>query len=240
MIPSEPHQLSLNIHLSDDATFSNYFVSPDSTNFHALQSIRTMMNETFPEPFIYLWGPEGAGISHLLQAACHQATVNGLRSQYLPLEELAGYAPEQLLDGLDELDLVCLDGVQHVMGEQGWDHAMFHLYNRLRDKPQCRLLVSADCAPRDLSAALPDLLSRMGWGVVFHLQALNDEQKMLAIKLRAKARGLVLSDEVITFILNRSSRDMNELFYCLDRLDSLSLTEQRRVTIPFVKSTMGW
>lgn len=240
MTTSTPHQLSLNVHLSDDATFDNYFVAPGTPNFLALQAVRELVAAQPPEPFIYLWGPEGAGISHLLQAGCHQAGLNGLCSQYLPLEELAGYAPEQLLDGLEELDLVCLDGVQHVMGQQGWDHAMFHLYNRLRDKPRCRLLVSADCAPRGLSAALPDLLSRMGWGVVFHLKPLDDAQKMLALKLRAKARGIELSDEVVNFILNRSPRDMSELFYCLDRLDSLSLTEKRRITIPFVKETMGW
>lgn len=240
MTTSTPHQLSLNVYLSDDATFENYFVAPDTPNFQALQAVRELVVVHPPEPFIYLWGPEGAGISHLLQAACHQAGLNALRSQYLPLEELAGYAPEQLLEGLEELDLVCLDGVQHVMGQQGWDHAMFHLYNRLRDKPQCRLLVSADCAPRDLSAALPDLLSRMGWGVVFHLQPLDDAQKMLALKLRARARGIELSDEVLAFILNRSPRDMAELFYCLDRLDTLSLAEKRRITIPFVKETMGW
>ncbi len=240
MNPSTPQQLSLNVHLSDDATFDNYFVSPDTSNFLALQAVRELVVAVPTEPFIYLWGPEGAGISHLLQAACHQATINQLRSQYLPLEELAGFAPTQLLDGLEELDLLCLDGVEHVMGQQGWDHALFHLYNRLRDKPHCRLLVSADCAPRDLSAALPDLLSRMGWGVVFHLKPLDDQQKMFALKLRARARGIDLSDDVLGFILNRSPRDMNELFYCLDRLDSLSLSEKRRITIPFVKETMGW
>jgi DnaA family protein len=226
--------------LNDDATFDNYFVSPESANYLALQSVRALVVQEPVEPFIYLWGPEGAGISHLLQAACHQSGVLGLRSQYLPLEELAGYAPEQLLDGLEALDLLCLDGVQHVMGQQGWDHALFHLYNRLRDKPTCRLLVSADCAPRDLGAALPDLLSRMGWGVVFHLQPLDDGQKLHALKQRAKARGIELGDDVLGFILNHSARDMSELFYCLDRLDNLSLSEKRRVTIPFVKETMGW
>ena len=105
MNPSTPQQLSLNVHLSDDATFDNYFVSPDTSNFLALQAVRELVVAVPTEPFIYLWGPEGAGISHLLQAACHQATINQLRSQYLPLEELAGFAPTQLLDGLEELDV---------------------------------------------------------------------------------------------------------------------------------------
>jgi DnaA family protein len=233
-------QLSLNVHLNDDATFGNYFVAEDSGNFLALQAVKALVDDSSATPFVYLWGAEGVGTSHLLQAACHTASVKNWRCQYLPLEEMAGFAPEQLLDGLEFLDLLCLDGVQQVMGQPGWDHALFHLYNRLRDQAQCRLLVSADCAPRDLGSRLPDLVSRMGWGVVFHLQPLSDDEKMRALKLRAQARGLDMTDEVVAFILHRASRDMVELFDCLQRLDQLSLAEKRRITIPFVKDALGW
>jgi DnaA family protein len=232
-------QLSLNVHLNDDATFGNYFVADNSNNSIAVQAIKSMVNSA-SEPFIYVWGSEGVGISHLLQAACHAAGEKQLRSQYLPLEELAGFAADELLVGLEQLDLVCLDGVQHVMGQPGWDHALFHLYNRLRDHQQCRLLVSANCAPRDLGSGLPDLISRMGWGVAFHLDELSDEEKMSALKMRAQARGIELTDEVLTFIIHRASRDMVELFDYLQRLDTLSLNEKRRVTIPFIKEALGW
>lgn len=233
-------QLSLNVHLNDDATFENYFAAENSSNELALQAVKSLVDDAVTEPFVYVWGPEGVGVSHLLQAACHAASMRNLRSQYLPLEELAGFAADQLLDGLEQLDLVCLDGVQHVMGQPGWDHALFHLYNRLRNNPECRLLVSADCAPRDLGSGLPDLVSRMGWGIAFHLQPLSDDDKMSALKLRAHARGIELTDEVLAFIIHRASRDMAELFEYLQRLDTLSLAEKRRVTIPFIKEVLGW
>ena len=233
-------QLSLNVHLNDDATFDNYFVAEESANYLALQAVRSLVCDQQSEPFVYIWGPEGVGVSHLLQAACHEAGLRGLCSQYLPLEELAGFAPEHLLEGLEQLDLLCLDGVHHVMGQPGWDHAMFHLYNRLREQRQCRLLVAADCAPRDLGSHLPDLVSRMGWGVTYHLQPLADNEKMMALKRRAQARGIELGDEVLTYILSRATRDMVELFDCLQRLDDLSLAEKRRITIPFVKEALGW
>lgn len=239
-IDSPLKQLSLNVHLNDDATFDNYFVIENSGNYLALQAVKSLVNDAGAEPFVYIWGAEGVGISHLLQAACHAASASNLRSQYLPLEELAGFAPEQLLDGLEQLDLLCLDGLQHVMGQQGWDHALFHLYNRLRENQQCRLLVSADCAPRDLGSGLPDLISRMGWGIAFHLEPLSDEDKMSALKLRAQARGIELTDDVLTFIIHRASRDMVELFDYLQRLDTLSLAEKRRVTIPFIKEALDW
>jgi DnaA-homolog protein len=237
---SSHRQLSLNVHLNDDATFENYFAAENSSNYLALQAVKSLVSNVVTDPFVYVWGPEGVGVSHLLQATCHAASTSNLRSQYLPLEELAGFAADQLLDGLEQLDLVCLDGVQHVMGQPGWDHALFHLYNRLRDNPKCRLLVSADCAPRDLGSGLPDLVSRMGWGIAFHLQPLSDDDKMNALKLRAHARGIELTDDVLAFIIHRASRDMAELFEYLQRLDTLSLAEKRRVTIPFIKEALGW
>lgn len=233
-------QLSLNVHLDDDATFENYFVATDSSNALALQAIRALTSALPAEPFVYIWGAAGVGVSHLLQAACRAVGVCNMRSQYLPLEELAGFAAEQLLEGLEQLDLVCLDGVQHVMGQPGWDSALFHFYNRLRDGQHCRLLVSADCAPRDLGSGLPDLVSRMGWGVAFHLQPLDDRQKLEALQRRAKSRGIDLNDEVVHFIISHASRSMAELVACLDRIDNISLVEKRRVTIPFLKEIFGW
>lgn len=233
-------QLSLNVHLDDDATFRNYFVQEGSGNALALQAVSDLLEEKPAEPFIYLWGQEGVGVSHLLQAACHAAGRKNFRSQYLPLEELAGFAAEQLFEGLEHLDLVCLDGLQHVMGQPGWDVAMFHFYNRLRDNKHSRLLVSADCAPRDLSSRLPDLVSRMGWGVAYRLLPLDDQQKLQALQGRARSRGIEMGDEVLQYILSHASRDMAGLIECLDRIDGASLAEKRRVTIPFLKEIFGW
>ena len=63
---------------------------------------------------------------------------------------------------------------------------------------------------------------------------------MSALRLRAHARGIELTDDVLAFILHRASRDMAELFEYLQRLDTISLAEKRRVTIPFIKEALGW
>lgn len=59
----------------------------------------------------------------------------------------------------------------------------------------------------------------------FSLQPLSDEEKMSALRLRAHARGIELTDDVLAFILHRASRDMAELFEYLQRLDTISLAE---------------
>ncbi len=76
--------------------------------------------------------------------------------------------------------------------------------------------------------------------LIFQLHGLSDEDKLRALQLRASRRGLHLTDEVGRFILNRGSRSMNSLFDLLEQLDRASLQAQRKLTIPFLKETLGW
>lgn len=227
-------QLTLAVSLRDDARFANFFPAKNQQIIHAL---RQQLTEN-GEPFIYLWGTPGVGCSHLLQASCHYAEGLGFQSIYLPLDEMAQYGPE-VLDGMDNLPLVVIDQIQAVCGDPAWEEALFHLFNRLRSKNN-KLLIAADNAPAGLNIQLPDLSSRLNWGVTYQVQALEDEGKIEALQLRAHRRGLNLSNEVARFILRRGSRDNNELFQLLDELDRVSLAEQRKLTIPFIKTQLGW
>jgi len=232
-----PQQLSLGVSLNDDATFENFYTTEGSANERVLFWLREQSGGR-GEAFIYLWGAPGAGLTHLLQAAGHSAQETGLAFQYLPLRDLSGFAPEALLEGLENLDYLCLDGLEAVVGRPDWEEALFHLYNRLRDR-ECRLLVAATQGPRELPVSLPDLRSRLMWGVTCQVQGLDDQGKQDALRQRARARGLELSAEVAQYILQRVPRDMNELFCYLERLDHASLAEQRRLTIPFVKKVLS-
>lgn len=232
-------QLSLRVSLDDSATFDNFYTSDHHPNLQALAAIRQLLEPADGERFIFLWGSSGCGLSHLLQAACHRASALQLSSQYLPLSELAGFDAHALLDGLEHLDLICLDGVQHVMGQQDWDRALFNLYNRLREQGHCRLLVTANCAPRDLDDSLPDLVSRLGWGTTYRLLPLTDAEKIQALAQRALARGLEIQEDALQFLAARISRDTHQLFALLDYLDEHSLAHQRKLTIPFIKQALG-
>lgn len=217
-------QLPLGVQLRDSATFASFYPAQNRQLLAALK-------ET-PETCVYFWGKAGTGKSHLLQALCHEKTLNGSRVAYLPLAE-AGLMPAMLED-MDQFDLVCVDDIQSVAGKKGWEIALFHLYNRIQNRAG-RLVISANQAPASLPLRLPDLASRLGWGLVFQLHELADEDKQFALQLRAQARGLELSDEVAAYLLRRTPRDMRSLFALLERLDEASLAAQRKLTIPFVR-----
>ncbi|MGI9275963.1 MAG: DnaA regulatory inactivator Hda [Endozoicomonas sp.] len=234
---SLPVQLPLSVQLRDDATFANYFSGQNAALINLLDMDRQVPGMDI-EQFIFLYGSTGVGCSHLLQAACHQVDSRQGRSIYLPMEELIHY-PSKLLEGMERLQLVCIDDVGAAAGIAEWEEALFDLFNRLRDS-QTRLLVAADCPPKALKIQLPDLVSRLSWGLVFQVQPLTDQEKVAALQLRAHLRGLDMSEDVARYIIYRSNRDMGHLFKVLQKLDSASLRAKRKLTIPFVKQVMSW
>jgi DnaA family protein len=132
---------------------------------------------------------------------------------------------------------VCIDDVHLIAGRPQWEEAFFHVYNRIHDAGGS-LIVTANVMPKLLGLALPDLVSRLSWGVVFQLQGLTDLEKLAVLMMRAERRGMTLSEEVGKFILNHCPRHMSTLFAALEALDKASLAAQRKLTIPFVKSVL--
>jgi DnaA family protein len=68
----------------------------------------------------------------------------------------------------------------------------------------------------------------------------TDEDKAAILQFRATRRGMSLSAEAATFIVSRAPRAMSQLLSILDQLDDASLVQQRVLSIPFVKQTLGW
>ncbi len=226
-------QLPLGLQLKASARFSNFIAGPNAELVAQLQ--RTATGEG--EPFFLCWGGRGFGKTHLLQAGCHLAADRARGVAYLSLRDSADLQPV-LLEGWEHYPLVCLDDIDAIAGQPDWEEALFHLYNRIRAQGGC-LAVSAAAAPAGLPLSLPDLVSRLGWGLIYQIQALNDEQRLQALQLRARQRGCEIPDETGRYLMRRIPRDMTDLFDVLDRLDQASLVAQRKLTVPFVKSVLG-
>lgn len=220
-------QLPLGIRLRPEATFDGFV---PGYNAEVVATLR----ESFDQPrSLYLWGGAGSGKSHLLQAVCHDAAQRGIGVVYLPLAQAQELAPE-MLEGLELLPRICVDDIQAIAGQADWEQALFHLYNRVRERDGG--LVIAGAAPvAALGLELPDLGTRLAWDLVFQLQPLDDDALQQALRLRAQALGMELNEEVAAYMLRRCVRDVSVLFALLERLDRESLSAQRRLTIPFVR-----
>ena len=228
-------QLPFDFSASEVCTFDNFLVS--AKNEELINLLRAL--DTSSESVVFVWGANGVGKSHLLQALCNDNEIRqSLQSLYLPMEKIKVFGPD-VFGSLHHMDLICIDDFDLVTGDKAWEESLFHFFNTSREAG-VKLVVSAGHAPRGIDFALPDLASRMSWGVIYQLHELGDEEKLLALSARAADRHMPLEADVLNYIYQRHSRDLQSLLEVLDRLDELSLAEKRRLTIPFVRQVMGW
>lgn len=228
-------QLTLQVQLPDDETFDSF---KSEANLGIVSQLKSYIDQKQDSPHsFYMFGLSSVGKSHLLHASSTYAAQVGKSSVCLSCAEFK-HLPVEVLDGLEQIDLICLDDIHLIAGDERWQQAIFDLYNRVFEQNNY-LLISGDESAQQLGISLPDLVSRLSWGLTEQVKPLEDEEKIIAIQHRATQRGLFLSDEVVKFLLNRLSRDMGSLITSLDVLDKASIQEQRKITIPFIKEVLS-
>lgn len=170
---------------------------------------------------VYLWGEKGSGKSHLLQAMAAQA--NGQDAQYAEcaVPAAAGVVAVDDVEALDDVAQI----------------ALFELYNRMREQGGL-LLVSGTQAPAHLSLR-DDLRTRLGWGLVYQVHALSDEEKAEVLRQHAGARGFELPNEVTHYLLRHGRRDLPSLLLVLDALDEHCLRLKRAASVHLLKEVMA-
>ena len=219
-------QLLLDIAPSSPPTLDNFVAG---RNAELLQTLGNILAGQERERFIYLWGGSGCGKSHLLQAA-----VGASAKKELTTEFVACNVNTEFATGINA-DCVAVDDVDRL--NPSAQIGLFNLYNRMRDEGHALLLVSGSIAPAQLKLR-EDLVTRLGWGLVYQMHELTDEEKALAMKSHAASRGFDLPQEVGDYLLRHGQRDLPSLMATLDALDRYSLANQRQVTVPLLRELL--
>jgi DnaA family protein len=186
---------------------------------------------------VYLAGASGVGKTHLLLATCAATEAAGRRAAYLPLLAAAGRLRDAL-EALEGNDLIAIDGLDVIAGNREDEVALFDAHNRAR-AAGVALVYAARDIPDAIGLGLPDLRSRLGQCTRITLAPLDDEGRREVLRQRAQRRGLVLEEAALDWLLKRVGRDLGGLTALLDRLDRASLAAQRRITVPFLRQTLG-
>lgn len=225
-------QLPLGVRLQDRATFDSFVAGPNTQVLARLQAMASGERAV-----AWVCGLAGSGRTHLLHAVCAAAPLT-LRVAYLPLATLPhSEAVTAVFESAGEVDVLCLDDLDHLVGEPTAERALFSAYRRLEER-QRSLLVSASQPPAALLWTLADIGSRFAASDVFVLHPLDEAAQHEALTRRAAGRGLDLPEETARYLLRRSPRDMASLCRLLDDIDVASLSAQRRLTVPFVRALL--
>jgi DnaA family protein len=223
-------QMALDIGLHTAPTLESFFAGPNSA---ALQHLRLWTSSQMPSPVpSYLWGESGSGKSHLLRAVQSELTDSGMRVGWLDANQ------NDRLSFDESWTAVLMDDV-HLYNLEQQQLAFNWFVNALAPKTGLPrwVLAAGMLPPADLKLR-DDLRSRLGWGHVYALQVLSDTERAAVLRLEADARGLFLSDDVMSYMLSRFSRDLSSLMTLLDHLDQYALQTQRAITIPLIKSML--
>jgi DnaA family protein len=219
-------QLVFELAVAEPPRLENFLPGRNAELVNALRRFAAGQQD---ETGMFIWGAPGAGKSHLLHAARDFAQERGVSARLFAhpseINDAHIRAAEQLIvvDRVDEADAAAAGRI-------------FTLYNALKENG-ARLL-AASRTPLATLQLREDLRTRLGWGLVYEIVALPDEEKSSALAAYAQKRGFGLSSEVVEYLLRHRRRDMGSLLTALAALDRVSLATKRPITVRLVKELL--
>ncbi len=181
------------------------------------------------DPFIYVWGEEGAGKSHLLRAWVAQALDAGKKAVYIDA------AATPLTEAAFEAEYLAIDQIEKLGNEE--QTLLFAVFNRFRNSGKGFLLLSSEHTPQQL-VIREDLRTRMAYCLVYEVKPLTDREKIDALVSMAAARQVTIDPEIFEYLLNHWRRDMDSLMQMLDTLDNYAVTMGKRITLPLLRQLL--
>lgn len=229
-------QLGLDLKLQKNYDLKNFYFGK---NEFLLSALFKAIKEKNSFSYFYIWGDKDSGKTHLLKGL---EELNQQLSFYIDAKKI-DYSKNSdiFFKNCLKFDFLYIDNLNaYNFSNQQWEMNLFNLFNDYKSKNK-KLIISANCAINSLNLKLPDLKSRLTWGIVHKLIKLTDEEKLKVLQLYAKNRlGLILKSGIIEYILKRAPRSMESLFNVLEKLAKASIEEQKKISKPFIKQTMRW
>jgi DnaA-homolog protein len=217
-------QLTLNLGAEKPQTLDSFVIGRNAELLHLLRQFADRTGINASERFVYLWGEAGAGKSHLLHALNGQSD-----TRYIPASE----NPDDYLFA-QNIKLYLVDDCDRLTAEA--QIAVFNLFNQVREN-DALLVTAGDKPPANLELR-EDLRTRLGWGLIYQVHGLTDEEKIAALNQAALARGITVSPGVLPYLITHFRRDMRSLSAMLDALDQYSLETQRPITLALLRSLL--
>ena len=221
-------QIPLDVSLSKYMTFETFYMGPNKS---VVDSLRDEKNQ-----LIWLAGLEGFGKTHLIHALLNGHEHENKKVLYLPMSESQVFTPD-ILDNLAQYDLVAIDDIENIIGNITWEEQLLKFYEDSYNTSN-KILITANDTPKGLNFLLPDLSSRFNLALIERLRPMNEDEMIEAILLHSRTRGFDLPKDSAKYLINRVPRDVSVLVDMIKLLDYESLSMQRKLTIPFIKTVL--
>jgi len=228
---SNPRQLALQIQINERASLNNFFVS--KKNNKTIQILKNILLGSVKGVQIFIDDLGSNGKSYLLQAICNDFSNSNNSSIYIPMQEAINLDPS-ILEGVSELNLICIDDIDLINKQTEWEIALFNLINECYEK-ECFLLLSGSINKLEV---IPDLVSRIKKMETLRLEAINDDELLEATKAISKNLNIEISDKNMNYLINNSKRDIKTIFRTLSQLEKESLERKKSIGLNLIKEVI--
>lgn len=206
----QPREEGKKAGLRPDFTFEEFCVSTSNQlAFAAAMAVAQTPGKNY-NPF-FIWGGVGVGKTHLMQAVGHEILRKNPRARivFAPGEQFTNEIIEGIRnkntknfkDKYRNADALLIDDVQFLSGKDTAQEEFFHTFNAVQQN-EGQIVMTSDRKPSDISDLADRLKSRFEGGMVADISTPDSELKTAICQLKAKKRGLTISNEIAFVITN--------------------------------------
>lgn len=250
-----PPPFHLNFDLTDPfCTFENFISNASNMlAYKLLTSISKDPSGLGTYNPIYIHGNSGTGKTHLLMALEQVLRAAGRKTLYVRAETFTNHVVSAIRLGEMSLfrqtyrnsEILLIDDVQIFSKKGATQEELFHTFNTLHVDGK-QIILSANCAPRDLQMIEPRLVSRFEWGIVLPLEPLTKEDIRAVLEIKMKTLNFQLHPKVVDFLLQTFPRGTVPLCKAIKALILRSHLNQDtshikpiQLTVPLVKNFLS-
>ena len=227
---NSPKQLTFPWNKSFHSSFEGFYIDPKNK-----QLISILENISINEN-MYIYGLKNSGKTYLLQSLCNKYSKNDKSSLFLPLMDVTKYGVE-IIDSIENMDLVCIDGLEAVSQNKEWEIGLFNLINNAQ-QTGCRLVFTSSSEEGAINFSLADLDSRIRKFQSHEIFPISDDHLLKALKKTTNLRSISLGEKEAQYLITYTKRNIADLTIILESLDQLSMENKRRITIPLIKELL--
>ena len=227
---NKPKQLTFPWNNVNKSSLEGFFTSRENSHLLSLLKDSDFLDDLF------IYGTKESGKTFLLQAMCNSYSSVSKLSLYIPLKKVMNYGVE-IFESLENIDLICIDGIEEVISKIEWEKAIFNLINKALIS-ETRLILTSSKDLKSLNFSLPDLESRIRKIQSYELHPINDKDIFDALKYISKLTSINLGDKEAKYLVTYSQRNISNLVHILESLDQLSMEMKRKITIPLIKEVI--
>jgi DnaA family protein len=227
---SNPKQLTFPWNKENKSSFDSFYTTKLNK-----QLLFLLKDEALKEDLL-IYGAKDSGKTYLIQALCNQFNNQGKSSFFLPMRQAIELSVD-ILDSLENIELVCIDGLESLVGNRAWEVGLFNLINRSFNCNN-RLIFTSAKNIDGMNFELKDLDSRLRKIQSHELHSLADDDILSALKHIANLRSIELGSKEAQYLLTYADRNISDLVKILESLDQLSMEMKRKITIPLIKEVI--